>query len=457
MSEDVRGSMIADQVGAILTRYGGSWFAPLLLSACATGLKINVEEETRIGVIGYEAGSPTTLLSTIQTACIDEETLEDAMANPSWYPLIKRVLTTELADVVMSESFHMSPVYYFNATRDAAVECGLVTVEEMQLVALKLDAAVLLRDAQKQQRINDEAAALEAERLAEFESLMSSGAPLTSASILRHPELWKRPDLQARTAQTMTDLFASTRLDDATALVSSLENVGGPEVLGKDAAETLMAELVRVAPSYHHSLLIEKLYPDQKGQISTAFKTPLKIEFEGFTRSEQFDLMQFIGSRAPWLDLESKQPGRALVIEKSIFEINDSGSRTETVIYANHQVNLFSAALLMPKGASYHVDVERSEIVLQYAYFVQALDGPSDPVRREGRLSSLRTRCMNPRIVNVFGGVTSAGFVANEQMKQMCEAPQGASRQDLESQASRALLGAIAEALRSTDEGTLSK
>jgi hypothetical protein len=97
-------------------------------------------------------------------------------------------------------------------------------------------------------------------------------------------------------------------------------------------------------------------------------------------------------------------------------------STTRTVTYSNSQVDILSAVLLMPKGASYQFDMRTGGAEIEYGYVVSAWKGGkqmSESVVR-GKIGGQFRSCENARIVNVFGGVTSAGFDANDDMRSAC-------------------------------------
>lgn len=76
----------------------------------------------------------------------------------------------------------------------------------------------------------------------------------------------------------------------------------------------------------------------------------------------------------------------------------------------------------MPQNASYLYELVSGGAEIDYGYVVSAYRKGikiHDQVVR-GRVGGDYARCQNPRIQNVFGGVSSAGFVANEDMERRC-------------------------------------
>jgi len=110
--------------------------------------------------------------------------------------------------------------------------------------------------------------------------------------------------------------------------------------------------------------------------------------------------------------------------------------RTETVTYSSTDVDFFSAALLMPKNSSYLYDIISGGASLEYGYIVTARRSKTVPVEYviRGRLDSQYKRCLNASIQNVFGGISRAGFGANENMRIRCAGPSSASIDDLRMQ-----------------------
>ncbi|BBK37729.1 hypothetical protein STAQ_28070 [Allostella sp. ATCC 35155] len=95
---------------------------------------------------------------------------------------------------------------------------------------------------------------------------------------------------------------------------------------------------------------------------------------------------------------------------------------SQTIMYAQHQVNLLGAVLLMPRNASYLYEVTTGGVDLSYAFEIKAHGeriAPFDRLIRE-RESRGWSQCANARIQNVFGGVQPASFVANDHQVSTC-------------------------------------
>ncbi|MFZ6843748.1 hypothetical protein [Undibacterium sp. RuTC16W] len=94
----------------------------------------------------------------------------------------------------------------------------------------------------------------------------------------------------------------------------------------------------------------------------------------------------------------------------------------QTITYGFFDVNIVYASLYMPKNASYLYDIITGGAQIEYGYEVTAFKGGKkifDDVAR-GRVGGESSRCQNQRVQNVFGGVSPANFVANDDMQRRC-------------------------------------
>ena len=65
-----------------------------------------------------------------------------------------------------------------------------------------------------------------------------------------------------------------------------------------------------------------------------------------------------------------------------------------------------------------------------------------------GKVGGTYARCENARIQNVFGGVTSAGFVANDDMQRRCNGQRSVQVEDLR----RDVLSKILESVKNVPQ-----
>lgn len=111
-----------------------------------------------------------------------------------------------------------------------------------------------------------------------------------------------------------------------------------------------------------------------------------------------------------------------LTIERVRHNEKTIPEQAQTITYSQYQVDAFKAALLMPDNASYLYDVISGGAEIEYGYVLTA-EKEGKPVFEEivrGKAEEKYQRCQNARIQNVFGGVSSARFEANDDMRQRC-------------------------------------
>lgn len=136
-----------------------------------------------------------------------------------------------------------------------------------------------------------------------------------------------------------------------------------------------------------------------------------------------------------WLSGPSRDAVQ-VVVDRVRYTEKETSPAMRTVTYSNGQVDILSAALLMPKNASYQFDLRTGGAEIEYGYVVSAWrDGKklSEGVVR-GKVGGEYRKCENARVVNVFGGVSAAGFMANDDMRRACSGPTTVSMDDLRGQ-----------------------
>jgi hypothetical protein len=134
-----------------------------------------------------------------------------------------------------------------------------------------------------------------------------------------------------------------------------------------------------------------------------------------------------------------------ITIERLRFNESRLPDRTQTITYAQYEVNLAAAMLLMPRNASYLYEITTGGAEIEYAFVVKgSRDEKSllDVLIRDRRAAEYAT-CSNARIQNVFGGVQRADFLANDDMARRCRNSASISIDDLR----RLVYGEIAETI----------
>lgn len=180
---------------------------------------------------------------------------------------------------------------------------------------------------------------------------------------------------------------------------------------------------------------VAKVYPRFAAQRKEEVITRIQFQLKNGDRLLQEDIQQALrsGIRGVEWVLSSGPKTTILTVERVRNDEKRIAERTQTITYARAEVNIVSALLLMPNNASYLYEIVSGGAEIEYGYVVSAVtDGKVvfDEVIR-GKVGGEYRRCQNDRIQNVFGGVSSAGFVANEDMQRRCSGPSNVSIEEL--------------------------
>jgi len=215
------------------------------------------------------------------------------------------------------------------------------------------------------------------------------------------------------------------------ALVEYVQRIGIDSVEGKRIESLLPSMNIR----RDELDAVAKVFPKFAAARKEEITARVFLQVNNGDRLLSEDLLQTLRSRVRGVEwVPSVGPKiTTLVIERLRNDEKTLPERSQTITYAQHEVNLLSAALLMPRNASYLYEVVSGGAEIEYGYVVSAVaDGKTiyDEVIR-GKVGGEYRRCQNARIQNVFGGVSSAGFVANDDMQQRCAGPSSASIDEL--------------------------
>lgn len=193
---------------------------------------------------------------------------------------------------------------------------------------------------------------------------------------------------------------------------------------------------------------VAKAYPAFAAtrKLATTIKVALRVRNGDRLFTE--DIQQALQAKFRGVDWVTEAGSKVLVlsVEKIRHDERTLPESRETITYAQYQVNLLNAALLMPRNASYLYEVVSGGSEIEYGYVVDATaDGKQvfDKLIR-GTVGGVFRHCQNARIQNVFGGVSPADFMANEDQQQRCA---GAAAKPMD-QLRREVLAKVVEGVR---------
>lgn len=181
--------------------------------------------------------------------------------------------------------------------------------------------------------------------------------------------------------------------------------------------------------------IIQSIFPELAEKRRKEIYLTTGFEVKNGDRLLADDLKKAIKSKLPFINFTDLAQANELVIsiDRIRHDERQIPERSETITYAQHEVNLFSAALLMPRNASYIYEIKTSGIEINYGYAILARQNGKvvfDEIVR-GSTSAETRSCQSARIQNVFGGTSSASFIANSDMQQRCNGARILSIEDL--------------------------
>lgn len=190
---------------------------------------------------------------------------------------------------------------------------------------------------------------------------------------------------------------------------------------------------------------VSPLFPDLAKQMLEKQTITVSLSFSPEDLLLEEDIATAIKYKIPYITI--KEAGKVKIsIKKALWSEEKIPQTSNTVMYPTYQVDILASALLMPRNSTYMYDVTNGGYKLEYAFEVRATGGSGAPYRKLVRKSDsvMWHSCANARIQNVFGGVSPAGFMANDHMRQLCSNSSGpADSSSIRSSAVLELVNAI--------------
>lgn len=215
------------------------------------------------------------------------------------------------------------------------------------------------------------------------------------------------------------------------ALIDYVQRVGVNSVEGRRIESLLPTMNIRS----NELDSVAKIFPTFTKARKEEITARVFVQLKNGDRLLAEDILQALRNKVrgvEWVPSSSAKT-TTVVIERVRNDEKTMPERSQTITYAQHEVDSFKAVMLMPRNASFLYDVISGGAEIEYGYVVTASDNGKqiyDEVVR-GKVGGDYRRCQNSRIQNVFGGVSSADFVANDDMKQRCSGSTTISMENL--------------------------
>jgi hypothetical protein len=168
----------------------------------------------------------------------------------------------------------------------------------------------------------------------------------------------------------------------------------------------------------------KELFPDEAQ--ARAQRTRVKLKLVASSKDDDdylYGIEEFLQQNEQVDLVDEINPDTYVVtLRKLRFRERELPERTQSIRYARHEVNLAGAVLLMPQNATYLYDVSTGGFSISYLFNVKLTQGGKELLQEkiQGKQEEKYSFCTDARIRNVFGGVSSASFVANPDMQSRC-------------------------------------
>ena len=203
---------------------------------------------------------------------------------------------------------------------------------------------------------------------------------------------------------------------------------------GSDEYRELASALPRILLSYIDLKgKLAQLYPDYASQAIKDITLTILIETVPPKRLLEEDVTILLKSRSPLLTFvrEPSADVMRITIAELQYEERVEPERTQTAVVSYMDMNALVAVLMVPRGASFLYDVTQGGAEIQFAYEVKAMQHGQSLVEKiiREKVGDTYYACSNPRVQNVYGGLSRAEMWPNAQVESLCQ--RGGTRTDV--------------------------
>ena len=267
------------------------------------------------------------------------------------------------------------------------------------------------------------------ESLSQFVALrnMDGTVPFTFADQPRTFSILSKPESdRAVYINTVLALKQSNTSQRRDSLIGLMEYA-----LRTGAASTQSDQIKTILPSLNirrdEIAIVRQIYPDFADARTKELTLNVSIAVKGTDRLVKDDIENMVKTNIPGLNVVDKGATAqlAITIERIRHDERKEPERKQTITYAQYEVDTVQAALLMPRNASYIYEIVSGANEIEYGYAIDStpINGQKAENLIRGKVGGSYSRCLNGRIQNVFGGASSAGFQANDDMRRRCSGP----------------------------------
>ena len=217
------------------------------------------------------------------------------------------------------------------------------------------------------------------------------------------------------------------------------------------AASTQSDQIKALLPSLNirrdEIAIVRQMYPDFADARTKELTLNVSIVVKGTDRLVKVDIENMVKTNIPGLNVvdQGASAQLAITIERIRHDEHKEPERQQTITYAQYEVDTVQAVLLMPRNASYIYEIVSGANEIEYGYAIDSapIYGQKAENLIRGKVGGSYSRCLNGRIQNVFGGASSAGFQANDDMRRRCSGPSEISMDTLRGEVMTKIIDSI--------------
>ncbi len=182
---------------------------------------------------------------------------------------------------------------------------------------------------------------------------------------------------------------------------------------------------------------LQNLYPDYSKTRMEELTVLVNFKLINGDRILYEDIFQAIKNKIngiEWVN-ETKDNVLEVIVEKIRNDEHVLPEHTQSITYSYWDVDPLNRIFNMPRDASFIYDVTSGGSEVEYGYAITA-NFNNKKIHDElvrGKITKEFGTCKNARVQNVFGGTTSANFIANSDMKNRCNLSSSVSIESLRS------------------------
>jgi len=169
---------------------------------------------------------------------------------------------------------------------------------------------------------------------------------------------------------------------------------------------------------------IARLYLDYIEPVFKAMSLTIMIETVPLRRLLEKDVIPILKARSPLLEVvrEPRPDVVRITIAELQYEERSEPERTQTAVVSYLDMNAIVAVFAVSRGASFLYDVTQGGVEIQYAYEMKAAQHGQllhEKLIRE-KIGDTYYYCSNPRVQNIYGGLSRAMIWPNADIEAYC-------------------------------------